>query len=130
MSAAPALGLSWHAMLNMVKVELGLISDADMYLFFEKGMRDRVSYISKRYSIPNKKYLKSHNPKQESNYIIYLDVNNLYGYAKFLPTSGFKWIDPNDFDSNKYSNNSLIGCVLEVDLEYPKELLNCMIIIL
>ena len=59
-------------MLNMVKVELGLISDADMYLFFEKGMRDRVSYISKRYSIPNKKYLKSHNPKQESNYIIYL----------------------------------------------------------
>ena len=64
MSAAPALGLSWHAMLNMAKVELELISDADMYLFFEKGMRDRVSHTSKRYSTPSNKYLKSHNPKQ------------------------------------------------------------------
>ena len=32
--------------------------------------------------------------------IIYLDTNNLYGYAmsKFLPTSGFKWIDPKELD--------------------------------
>ena len=51
-------------------------------------------------------------------------MNNLYGYAmsKFSPTSGFKWIDPKEFDLNKYTNNSSKGCVLEVDLEYPKEL--------
>ena len=42
--------------------------------------------------------------------------------SKFLPTSGFKWIDPNEFDLNKHSSNSSKGCVLEVDLEYPKEL--------
>ena len=42
--------------------------------------------------------------------------------SKFLPTSGFKWIDPKDFDLNKYSSNSSTGCVLEVDLEYHKEL--------
>ena len=42
--------------------------------------------------------------------------------CKFLPTSGFKWIDPKDFDLNKYSSNSSTGCVLEVDLEYHKEL--------
>ena len=36
--------------------------------------------------------------------------------SKFLPTDGFKWVDPKNFDSNKYSNNSLKGCVLEVDL--------------
>ena len=42
--------------------------------------------------------------------------------SKFLPTSGFKWIDPKEFDLNKYTRNSLKGCVLEVDLEYPKEL--------
>ena len=51
-------------------------------------------------------------------------MNNLYGYAmsKFLPTSGFKWIDPKEFDLNKYTSNSSNRCVLEADLEYPKEL--------
>ena len=54
----------------------------------------------------------------------YLDANNLYGYAmsKFLPTSRLKWIDPKEFDLNKHTNNSSKGCILEVDLEYPKEL--------
>ena len=42
--------------------------------------------------------------------------------SKFLPTSGFKWIDPNEFDLNKYISNSSKECVLEVDREYPKEL--------
>ena len=53
------------------------------------------------------------------------NVINLYGYAvsKFLPTTGFKWIDPKNFDSSKYSSSNLKGCVLEVDLEHPKELL-------
>ena len=41
---------------------------------------------------------------------------------KFLPTSALKWIDPKDFDSNKYSSNSSKVCVLEVDLEFLKEL--------
>ena len=54
----------------------------------------------------------------------FLDENSLYGNAmsKFLPTSGFKWIDPKEFDLNKYTSNSSKGCVLEVDLGYPKEL--------
>ena len=84
--SAPAL--SWDAMLNMTKVELDIYSGTDTYLFFEKGMGDRLSCISKRYSKPNKKYLKSYDPKQESKQIIYLDTNNLYGYAmsKFFPT--------------------------------------------
>ena len=58
-------------------------------------------------------------------HIVYLDANNLYGYAmsKFLPTSGFKRIDPKKFGLNKYTSNSSKGCVVEVDLEYPKELL-------
>ena len=42
--------------------------------------------------------------------------------SKFLPTSGFKWVDPKEFDLNKYPSTSLKGYVLEVDLEYPKEL--------
>ena len=61
---------------------------------------------------------------QNKNQNIYLVANNLHGYgmSKFLLTSGFKWIDPKDFDRNKYSRISSTGCVLEVDLEYPKEL--------
>ena len=62
------------------------------------------------------KYLKSH-----SKHIIYLDANNLHGYAtlKYLQTGRFKPVDPKDFDLNEYNNNSSKCCVLEVDLKYP-----------
>ena len=92
-------------------------------MFFETGKRGEVSYISKRDIKANNKYLKSYDQKQESKRI-YLDANSLYGYAmsKFLPTGGFKWIDPKEFDMNKSTSNSFKYCVLEVDLEYPKEL--------
>ena len=95
-----------------------------MYMFFEKGMRGAVSYIPDRHSKANNKYLKSYVKKQESKHIIYLDAKNLYGYAifKFLPISGIKWIDPKEFDLNKYTSNSSKRCVFEVDLEYLKEL--------
>ena len=53
-----------------------------------------------------------------------MDANNWYGYAmpKFLPTGWFKWIDPQKSNLNKYNKNISKDCVLEVDLEYPKEL--------
>ena len=117
-------GLCWDAVLKLIKIKLELITGPDMYIFFEKGTRGGISYISYRYSKANNKYLKSYDPKQESKHIIYLDANNLYGYSmsKFLPTCGFKWIDAKEFDLNKYPNSSSKGCVFEVDLEYPKEL--------
>ena len=59
--------LSWDAMLNITKVELELIPDPDM--------TGGVSYISKRYSKANNKYLKSYDPKQESKHITYLNAN-------------------------------------------------------
>ena len=68
--------------------------------------------------------MKSYDSKQESKHIVYLDANNLYGYAKskFLRTNGFKWLDPKRFDLNKYNSNNSKGCVLKVDIEYPNEL--------
>ena len=42
--------------------------------------------------------------------------------SRFFPTRGFKWIYSKELNSNKCSSNSFKGCVLEVDLEYPKEL--------
>ena len=59
-----------------------------MYIFFEKGIRDRISYIYNKYSTASNKYLKSYEPKQQSNHITYLDANNLYGHA--LPNTWIK----------------------------------------
>ena len=72
-------------MLNITIVEPELISDGNMYLFFQKGIIGSVSYILKRYNKGNNMHLKSYDPKRESKHIIYLNLNNLYGYvmAKF-----------------------------------------------
>ena len=88
-------GLSWDAMLNMTGVQLELISDIDMHLFIEKGMRGRISYIAKRHSNANHKYIKDHdgsecNSIEESVFIMYLDANNLYGWAMIQFT--IRWI--------------------------------------
>ena len=77
-----------------------------------------ISNIFSRYIKANNRYLKTYEPKQESKHIIYLEANNLYGYAKskFLPTSGFKWIDPKEFDMSKYTSNSSKDCAVEINL--------------
>ena len=91
-----------------------------MLLMVEKGIRGGVSMISNRYGKANNKYMgDKFNPSEPSKYLTYLDANNLYGAAMSmkLPTHGFKWM-------NKYELNNLenYSCILEVDLEYPKEL--------
>ena len=85
-------GLSLDAMLKMIEIRFELIPNPDKNAFFEKGTRGGISHISNKYTKANNKYLKPHDPKQELNHIIYLDVINLCGYAmsKFLLTSGFK----------------------------------------
>ena len=111
-------------MLNMTKVELKLIPGPDMYIFFEKGTTGGLSYISNRYSKAKNKCLKSYDPKQESKHIIYLDANDLYGYAmsKFLPTSRLKWIGSKEFELINYTSKISQGCDLEVNLECAKEI--------
>ena len=59
--------LSWNVMFGMIKFDLELIPDPDMYLFFEKDMRSGVFDISNRYNKASNKYFKSYDPKQESN---------------------------------------------------------------
>ena len=55
------------------------ISDKNKYLFIEKGLRGRISYITKRYIKANNKYINDYDPKKPSIFISYLDMNNLYG---------------------------------------------------
>ena len=104
---------------KMKKIKPELISDPDIYIFFEKGTIGGTSYVCNRYSKGNNKYLKSYDPKQESKQIIYLDANNLYGYSmsEFLPTSGFKWIDTKEF----YSDYSLAPDKIETKREMLSE---------
>ena len=71
-------GLSCDAMLKMTDVELEKTPNIDMYLFIKKGLRGGFSYITKRYSKANNKYMKNYDPTKPSNYISYLDMNNLY----------------------------------------------------
>ena len=115
-----APGLAWDACLKMTNVELELLSDIDMLLMIEKGIRGGVSMISNRHGKANNKYMgESFNEKEPSKYIQYLDANNLYGWAmsKPLPTHGFKWMKVDELETWE-----LHSCILEVDLEYPKSL--------
>ena len=117
-------GLSWDAMLKMTGVKLNLISDVDMYQFVEKGMRGGVSYIANRFGEANNKYMKDFDENASEKHIMYLDANNLYGWAmsQYLPTGGFKWLNEEFLLLDDYTDTSNKGLILEVDLEYPDEL--------
>ena len=120
-------GLSWDAMLKMTNIKLELMTDIDMFQFIEKGMRGGISYIANRCGKANNKYMREYNEKAPSKYIMYLDANNLYGWdmSQYLPTGGFKWLTEkqiNNINLADYKDDSKKGLILEVDLEYPKEL--------
>ena len=115
-----APGLFWDGCLKMTGVELELLTDVDMLLMVEKGIRGGVSMASKRFARANNIYMGDEfDDSKPSKYIQYLDANNLYGVAMSmkLPTKGFKWMNDNELLVWRK-----IPCILEVDLEYPKEL--------
>ena len=120
-----ASGLSWDAMFKMTGVKLEKISDIDQYLFIEKGIRGGISYIVKRYSKANNKYMSDYDSNKQSTFITYLDKNNLYGWAmsEYLPYGEFEWLKNVD-ELNVMSINEKrdVAYILEVDLKYPNEL--------
>ena len=97
-----------------------------MLLFVERGIRGGVSQCSNRYSKANNHYMREdYHPEQESEYIMYYDINNLYGWAmtQSLSYKGFKWVeDVSDSDFFMVADDSFTGYILEVDLEYPEEI--------
>ena len=118
--------LSWDALLKKTGVELDLLTDLDMHLFIERGMRGGISMVSKRYAKANNPLVEGYSPAEPTNYITYLDANNLYGWAMSLPLpkSGFHWkrVMPTEEQIMKMKCDSKKGWILEVDLEYPEEL--------
>ena len=118
-------GMAWDAMLKMTGIKLDLLEDVDMLLMIEKGIRGGISNAFKRYAKANNKFMKDFDPAEKSSFIVYLDANNLYGWAmsKPLPVGGFEWMDEAELENwERFVDEEGIGCILEVDLEYPVEL--------
>ena len=115
-----APGLAWDAMLKMTGINLELITDIDMQLFIEKGIRGGTSYIAHRHAEANNKYMKNFDVNKFISYILYLDANNLYGWgmSQPLPYGNFKWVESDRVIRKREG----IGHIYEVDLEYPEEL--------
>ena len=109
--------LIWDAMLKFTGVKLEKIHNIDVHNYLGKGLRGGASYISKRYR-----------KSDENTDIMYWDMNNLYGTVmsfEYLPYGDFKFLSEEEiekFDLDMISENSLIGYILKVDLEYPEEL--------
>ena len=134
-------GLAWQPCFKKTNVELELLTDYDMLLMVEEGIRGGICHSIHRYAKANNKYMKNYNNNEESSYIQYLDANNLCGWAvsKKLPVNEFKWIDNNEtaepsslersakhvineeFIKN-YNENDIKGYILEVDVKYSKRL--------
>ena len=99
-------GLAWKACLKKTGVKLELLTDADMLLMFERGIRGDITQAVHRYAKANNKYMGNEfNPKEESSFLQYLDANNLYGWvmSKLLPTGGFKWVN----DVSKFTSDEI-----------------------
>ncbi|KAG8238905.1 hypothetical protein J437_LFUL017477 [Ladona fulva] len=122
-----APGLTFDAMLRHTEIELELLTDYDMILMIEKGIRGGISQCCKRYVEANNKYMEEYDPKSESRFLSYLDANNLYGRAlsRPLPYANFRWLSSDeirDFSVNGIPEYNEKGYILEVDLEYPTSL--------
>ena len=123
-----APGLSWDSMLKTTGVQLELITDPDMHLFLERGMRGGVSMISTREAKANNPYIpETYEPELDKSYIAYWDANNLYGWSmsKPLPHRDFHWLAPEEveeLDPSHIDVEADVGYILEVDLDYPQHL--------
>ena len=123
-----APGLAWQACLKKSGVEWELLTDHNMLLMAEKGIRGGICHAIHRYAKTNNKDMKNYDENEESSFLEYLDVNNLCGWAMAepLPVNGFDWMEDlfkidEDFIKN-YDNDNDKGYILEIDVEYPKNI--------
>ena len=118
-------GLAWKACLKCTGIKLELLTDPDMLLMFEWGIRGGINQVVRKYASANNGYMGDRfNPKSESSYLQYLDANNLYAWAisQSLPAGGFKWVDVNPNEIFELATRTDKGYILEVNVSYPKDL--------
>jgi len=120
---------SWSAALRYTKAEIDLLTDSEAYLMIESAMRGGISQISCRFAEANNKNVEGYNPEAETNYVTYLDANNLYGHAMSepLPMGNFRFLTPEEierFDVTQIPDDAPKGYIVECDLAYPIQLHN------
>ena len=76
-----APGLAWQACLKKTGIRLKLLTDTGMLLMVEKGPRSGICRAIHRYAKANKKYMKNYDKNFELLYFMYLNANNLHGWA-------------------------------------------------
>ena len=111
----------------MTRVTLELITDVDMHLMVERGIRGGIAMISNKYGKANNKHQDNYDSSKPSKYISYLDANNLYGWSMSqpMPCGEFHWLTDKQiskFCVDNISDESGVGYILDVDLEYPTNL--------
>ena len=116
-----SLGLSWQAALKKTDVELDLLTDFDQYLFIREGIKEGVAMISHQYTRANTLGTENYDASKRNSYIMYLDANNLYGWAMSqpLPASNFKWLtdeEMEELDVMMVLDDSPRGYILVCDL--------------
>ena len=100
------------SLFKKTEVKLELLTDVDMLLMVEKGIRGGISHTIHRYAKANNKYMKDYKKDEEESFLEYLDANNLYGWAMSEPLSvdDFDWIkDLSKIDGDfikKYNKDS------------------------
>uniref|UniRef100_A0A2S2Q9M7 DNA-directed DNA polymerase n=2 Tax=Sipha flava TaxID=143950 RepID=A0A2S2Q9M7_9HEMI len=116
---APAF--SFDAMLKYTSIKLDLLSDYEMLLMIENGIRGGLTQASMRYAKPNNERTPDYNPADPKSWLVYQDCNNLYGWAmsQFMPYGGFKWVKPSLNGLADLNATSPIGRFYEVDITYP-----------
>ena len=125
-----ALGLAWQACLKKSGVKLEFLTDVDMLLMVKRGIRGGICQAVHRYPKANNKDMKNHDKSEESSYIQYYDGNSLYAWAmsQKLSADGFKLKKNisrfNEEFIKNYDEDEDIGYFLEVDVEYPKNLVD------
>ena len=117
--------LAWKACLRKTRVRLELLTDPDMLLMFECGIRGGITQVVHHYASVNNKYMgDKFDPSEESSYLQYLDANNLYGWAMSqpLPTGRFRWVSIEPNKVGKLAARTDKGYLLKVDVSYPRDL--------
>jgi hypothetical protein len=118
-------GLAWQAMLKETKCNLQLLTDIDMVLMIESGVRGGLTQSVTRHVKANNKYLPDYDEEKPSMFLGYFDANNLYGcsMSNVLPFGNFEWVDPDSIgDILQISKHGDTGYILDCDFEYPENL--------
>ena len=102
-------GLAWQACLKQTGIELELLTNPNMLEMFERRIRGGITQAVHRYVKADNKYMDDQfSSKEVISVLLYLDANNLYGWAmsQLLPTGGFNWVDPSQFTPDNIGTNT------------------------